>query len=200
MFNLEMVMKPSSVQILSMSRFFLFIYFFNKFIYLFLAELGLCCWARAFSSCSERGLLFVVVRRLLIAVASLVAEQRLQACGLQQLWLVGSRAQAQQLWCTGLVAPRHVGSSRTRAQARVPCIDRRFLNHCAIREAPEFSLLFGSKYFLISNLIYSLTQRLIRSMVLNFEMYVVFLVIFMPLSSSLIVLYSENIHCMILML
>ena len=55
----------------------LFIYFFNKFIYLFLAELGLCCWARAFSSCSERGLLFVVVRRLLIAVASLVAEQRL---------------------------------------------------------------------------------------------------------------------------
>ena len=93
-----------------------------------------------------------------------------------------------------------MGSSRTRAQARVPCIDRRFLNHCAIREAPEFSLLFGSKYFLISNLIYSLTQRLIRSMVLNFEMYVVFLVIFMPLSSSLIVLYSENIHCMILML
>ena len=42
------------------------------FIYLFLAELGLCCWARAFSSCSEQGLLFVVVHGLLIAVASLV--------------------------------------------------------------------------------------------------------------------------------
>ena len=32
---------------------------------------------QAFSSCGDRGLLFVVVRRLLIAVASLVAEHRL---------------------------------------------------------------------------------------------------------------------------
>ena len=32
----------------------------------------------AFSSCSEEGLLFVAVRRLLIAVASLVAERGLQ--------------------------------------------------------------------------------------------------------------------------
>ena len=32
---------------------------------------------RAFSSCGERGPLFVVVRRLLIAVASLVAEHGL---------------------------------------------------------------------------------------------------------------------------
>ena len=54
-------------------HFILFIYLFN----LFLAVLGLCCCARAFSSCSERGLLFVVVRWLLVAVASLVAEQRL---------------------------------------------------------------------------------------------------------------------------
>ena len=50
-------------------------YFLNKFIYLFLAALGLHCCALAFSSCGERGLLFVVVCRLLIAVASLVAEQ-----------------------------------------------------------------------------------------------------------------------------
>ena len=33
--------------------------------------------ARAFSSCGERGLLFVAVRGLLIAVASLVAEHGL---------------------------------------------------------------------------------------------------------------------------
>ena len=44
---------------------------------LFLAVLGLCCCVRAFSSCSERGLLFVVLRGLLIAVASLVAERGL---------------------------------------------------------------------------------------------------------------------------
>ena len=34
---------------------------------------------RAFSSCGERGLLFVAVRRLFIAVASLVAEHGLWA-------------------------------------------------------------------------------------------------------------------------
>ena len=46
-------------------------------------------------------------------------------------------AQAQQLWLTGLVTPRHVGSSQTRARTRVPCIGRQILNHCATREAPH---------------------------------------------------------------
>ena len=51
--------------------------FLNKFIYLFiLAELDFRCWARAFYSCGEWGLLFVAVRGLLIAVTSLV-EHRL---------------------------------------------------------------------------------------------------------------------------
>ena len=45
-------------------------------IYLFLAALGLCCCMWAFSSCSEQGLLFVVVHWLLLAVASLVSEYR----------------------------------------------------------------------------------------------------------------------------
>ena len=49
--------------------FYLFIYFF--------AALGLRCCARAFSSCCEHGLLFVAVRRLLTAVASLVAKHGL---------------------------------------------------------------------------------------------------------------------------
>ena len=52
-----------------------FIYYL--FIYLFLAVLDLRCWAWAFSSCGERGLLFIVVHGVLIAVASLVAEHRL---------------------------------------------------------------------------------------------------------------------------
>ena len=46
-------------------------------IYLFMAALGLCCCARAFSSCGEQGLLFIVVHGLLIAVASFVAEHGL---------------------------------------------------------------------------------------------------------------------------
>ena len=37
----------------------------------------------------------------------------------------------------GPVAPRHVGSSRTRARTRVPCIGRQILDHCATREAPS---------------------------------------------------------------
>ena len=58
-----------------------FLFFFNTFIslflYLFLAALGLRCCVQDFSSSSERGLLLVAVRGLLIAVASLVAEHRL---------------------------------------------------------------------------------------------------------------------------
>ena len=50
---------------------------FIYFIYLFLAVLGLRCCVRAFSSCSEWGLLFVAVRGLLIAVASLAVEHGL---------------------------------------------------------------------------------------------------------------------------
>ena len=49
----------------------------NLFIYLFLAASGLRCCPQAFSSCGERGLLFVAVRGLFIEVASLVVEHRL---------------------------------------------------------------------------------------------------------------------------
>ena len=60
-------------------HFSFFVFFLNQFIlfYLFLAALGLRCCVRAFSSCGERGPLFVAVRRLLTAVASLVAEHGL---------------------------------------------------------------------------------------------------------------------------
>ena len=51
--------------------------FLIYFTYLFLGALGLRCCTRAFSSCGERGLLFVVVSGLVIVVASLVAEHGL---------------------------------------------------------------------------------------------------------------------------
>ena len=130
-----------------------FIYLFSKFIYFYLfifGCIGSSLLRMGFFQCGERGLLFVAVRRLLIAVASLVAEHGLQgfsSCGTwaQQLWLTGSGAQAQQLWCTGLVALWHVGSSRTRARTRIPCIGRRILNHCATREAQDVVNLKNSK-------------------------------------------------------
>ena len=74
----------------------------NLFIlfYLFLAALGHHCCVWAFSSCGEWGLLFVAVRRFLIVVASLVAEHRLQAHVLRQLWHAGSVVVAHGLSCS----------------------------------------------------------------------------------------------------
>ena len=60
----------------------------------------------------------------------------LSRCGAQ-----APDAQAQQLWPTGPAAPRHAGSSQTRAQTRVPRTGRQTLNHCATREAPKISTL-----------------------------------------------------------
>ena len=100
-----------------------------------MAVLGLRFCARAFSSCGERGPLFITVRRPLTVTASL-------CCGAQ-----APDAQAQQLWLGGLVAPRHVGSSQTRARTRVPCIGRQILNHCATREARHFYILLNGSFW-----------------------------------------------------
>ena len=62
--------------ILALAIFFLKVFnFWLRWVFvavrgLSLVAVGLCCCAWAFSSCSERGLLFVAVRRLLIAPAS----------------------------------------------------------------------------------------------------------------------------------
>ena len=56
---------------------FIFYFFINLFIYLFLAVLGLRYCMRAFSSCSKRGLSFVAVCGFLTAVSPLVAEHGL---------------------------------------------------------------------------------------------------------------------------
>ena len=60
------------------------------FIYLFMAVLGLRFCARAFSSCSKWGPVFIAVRGPLIIAASLVAEHRFQT---RRLSNCGSRAQ-----------------------------------------------------------------------------------------------------------
>ena len=76
---------------------FFFFLIFYLFIYLlFLAVLGLRFCARAFSSCGERGPLFIAVRGPLPIAASFVAEHRLQtrrlsSCGswvqlLRSMW------------------------------------------------------------------------------------------------------------------
>ena len=111
-----------------------FFFFFLIFIYLFIYFLWLC-WV------------FVSVRGLSPVVAS-GGHSSSRCAGLspsRPLTIAASRcgaqapdAQAQQLWLTGPVAPRHVGSSQTRARTRVPCTGRQTLNHSATREAPQW--------------------------------------------------------------
>ena len=121
------------------SHFFFFFYnFYSYFIYLFLYFW--LCWV--FSSC-EGFLQLRQVGATLHRGAGTALHRSARAshhrgpsrCGAQ-----APDAHAQQLWRTGLVAPRHVGSSQTRARTRVPCIGRQTLNHCATREAPHFFL------------------------------------------------------------
>ena len=98
---------------------------FLRFIYLWL------CW------------IFLDVFRF-----SLYNEQRLlflwrKACLLQWLlssWSRGSGAQAESLWCTGLVAPRHVGSSWNKDWTHVPGIGWWILNHWTTREVQFWHL------------------------------------------------------------
>ena len=92
----------------SQSLYFLFILpcnFFSVFLFG-----GVMSWvsvgsAQALSNCGEPGLLFVVVLRLLVVVASLFVEHGLEHTGFSScgMW-------TRSLWCTGLVAPRHVAS------------------------------------------------------------------------------------------
>ena len=99
--------------------------FFLKLIYLFLAALGLRFCARAFSSCGERGPLFIAVRGPLTIVASLVVEHRLQT---RRLSSCGSRAQLPRgMWDlprTGLkpVSPALAGGFSTTAPPGKPKI------------------------------------------------------------------------------
>ena len=109
--------------------FYLFIYLF---IYLFMAALGLRFCARAFSRCGKWG---ATLHR-----GARASHHRGLSCGAQ-----APDAQAQQPWLTGPVAPRHAGSSQTRARTRVPCIGRQTLNHCATREA--LNVIFAHFFF-----------------------------------------------------
>ena len=62
------------------------------------------------------GLSLVVVPRLLL------------------LQSTGSRVQAQHLWCMGMHALWHVGSSQTRDRTCVPCTERQTLIHYTVRQ------------------------------------------------------------------
>ena len=119
--------------ILFINSFFLF-YFLN-FIYLFiLINLFIYLFVFGCVGSSFLCLDFVQLRR-----AGATLHRGARASHYRGLSCCG--AQAQSLWLTGPVVPRHVGSSQTRARTRVSCIGRQILNHCATREAPFFLFL-----------------------------------------------------------
>ena len=60
--------------------------------------------------------------------------------GLQQFWLISSRAQSLKFWHRGLTAPWHVKSSQIRDQTHAPCIGRWIPIHCTTREVWYFYL------------------------------------------------------------
>ena len=88
--NLFFFLKPDQDLPIAFNCYIFYPTLFFFIFYLFMAVLGLRFWARAFSSCGERGPLFIVVSGPLTIVASLVAEHRLQA---RRLSSCGSRAQ-----------------------------------------------------------------------------------------------------------
>ena len=121
---------------------FFFLILFFKFIYFIYFWL---CWV------------FIAVCGLSLVGAS-GGYSPLRCMGFSLQWLLllrstGSRCagfsscstRASVVVAQGLIAPRHVGSSRTRAGTCVPCIGRQILNHCATRAAP-FAYYLNSKH------------------------------------------------------
>ena len=118
------------------------------------------CWVYTFSVVFSLGCGSSLLRGLLLVVAgrgpTLLCSTGFGARGLGNcgpgfsscVRLLGSSAQAQELWRLGLAALRHVGSSWTRDRTRVPCIGRQILYHWATRGA--LNIHFLSKQFMFT--------------------------------------------------
>ena len=110
------------------------------FLNLFLAALGLRCFVRAFSSCGEWGLLFVVMCGALGARASVIVARGLSSCGLQALERRLSSCGAQALLLRGMwdlprpelgpVSPALAGGFLTTAPPGKP-----FLHYCILLQS-----------------------------------------------------------------
>ena len=102
-------------EFLFIKRIYLYIY---TFVHSLLAVLGLCRCTRASSCCGAQashggGFSCCGVHT--------PVPQASGSCSSLAQWLLlsGFRAQAQYLWCRGLVVPSHVESSRTRDQTQI---------------------------------------------------------------------------------
>ena len=130
----------------NLARCFFFFNQKNVIIYFWMCWVFLLC--RLFSICNERGW-GVCCFSLWYASFSLEWLFLLQSTGsragrLQQLWLLGSRMQAQPLWLPGLVTLPRVGSSQSRGGSCVSWVSRQVLYHWSAREALDHCFLLDS--------------------------------------------------------
>ena len=117
------------------------LFFSFKFI-IYLCLLGLLCCMGFFLAVASRGSSLLTACRLFMQWL-LLWNMSFRVTGLLWFWLPGSRAQAQKAWSMGLVALRHVASSRTRDRAHVSCIGRQILCCWATWEPlPWFSWIY----------------------------------------------------------
>ena len=94
-----------------------------------MAVLGLYC-LRTFPVVAARGVYsLVAVRKLLIAVASLVAKHRLWGLWASVATAPGVMSIGSMVVAHCFVAPRHVGCSWVRDRTHVACIGRWILYH-----------------------------------------------------------------------
>ena len=82
------------------------------------------------------------LQRLLLLWSTGSKHLGFNSCSSWVQQLPSSGAQAQKLWCTGLLVLRHVESSQTSDWTDVSCIGRWILYHWATREAPFSLVLF----------------------------------------------------------
>ena len=118
--------QKSRLSFFFLNQLILFIYIWLLWVFIAACELSLFVTSGGYSFLQGVGF---SLQWLLLLQSMGSRYTTFSSCGTwaQQLWLASSRIQAQQLWSTGLVTPRHVGSSLTKDQTHVPCIGRRIL-------------------------------------------------------------------------
>ena len=100
-------------------------------LYLVAAGSGGPGWGLLFIMCLD----FSLKGLLVWSTGSRRAGFSLCSTQAQDFWLEGLRVhRLQEVWPTGLVAPRHVESSWTRDRTHFACIGKQILIHCTTRE------------------------------------------------------------------
>ena len=113
------------------------LFLFDKMIFRFISVI--VCISNLFLFISEQYFFWGVVG-VFVAAHGLQGSggcDSLQSTGSEHMGFGSSSTQAQQLCFMDLVALQHVGSSQTRDQTHVPCINRQIFILCATREVPE---------------------------------------------------------------